>query len=141
VSALEADLRTFFEHYARTFHEDIGRFCDLYNFPSLTVRLDGTIQSFQTRDDAVLFFSRARQAFEDEGCRRWAIRAFTAERLGSGSAAATIDWDMMTANQARIRGWRQTYNVVGAGGRWKVVLSTLHRGSEVAYAGLPVDAR
>ncbi len=133
MNQLETDLRAFFEHYARTFHEDVGRFCDLYFLPATTVRLDGSVQLFQTRQDAVRFFALAKQKYENEGCTRWSIRRFNAEQLGEGSAAATIEWDMLRADHSKIRGWRQTYNVIGKPGHWKVLHSTLHIGSELVY--------
>ncbi|MCA3160106.1 MAG: hypothetical protein ING31_11025 [Burkholderiales bacterium] len=129
----ESDLREFFETYARTFHEDISRFCDLYYFPSATVRLDGTVQFFHAKEDAMHFFTRAKQRYEEDGCAHWRIRRLAAEQLGSGSASATIDWDMLKADQSPIRGWRQTYNVIGSTSHWKVLHSTLHMGSELGY--------
>jgi hypothetical protein len=32
MTRLDEDLRAYFERYARTFHEDVERFCDLYEF-------------------------------------------------------------------------------------------------------------
>ena len=135
--SLEADLHAFFERYSRAFHEDVDGFCELYHYPSSTVRLDGTVQWFHTKADAVAFFALAKQKYEDEGCRQWAIRGLAADQLGSGSAVATIDWDMTDADRSPIRGWRQTYNLIRGHDRWTVVHSTLHRGSEVTY---PRDA-
>jgi hypothetical protein len=94
------------------------------------VRLDGGVQVFLKKEDAVTFFSEARQKFETEGCRQWSIDRLTAEPLGETAAVATIDWEMMRDDRSRIRGWRQTYNLLGRPGHWKVVLSTLHAGSE-----------
>jgi hypothetical protein len=130
MTPLEADLLAFFEAYARTFHEDVDSFCDLYRFPSTTARLDGTVVLFSAKADALAFFSSAKQRYEAEGCARWAIRRLVAEQLGSGSAIATIDWDMTTADHSPIRGWQQTYNVIRSFGTWKVLHSTLHVGSE-----------
>jgi hypothetical protein len=132
MTQLETTLRAFFERYARTFHEDVERFCALYDFPSETVRLDGSVQRFDTRAAAVQFFAGARKKFEEEGCARWGIRGLVAEEVGEGYAA-TIDWDMLTADGRPIRGWRQTYEVAGGGTDWKVRRARLHAGSEVAY--------
>jgi hypothetical protein len=133
MSHLQIDLHAFFERYARTFHEDVGRFCDLYFYPSTTVRLDGTVQLFGAKEGAVHFFSLAKQKYENEGCSRWAIRNLSAVQLGDGGAAATVDWDMLSVDRSQIRGWRQTYNVIGTPGHWRVLHSTLHMGSERAY--------
>src|SRR5439155_675046 len=57
MTPLEANLRAFFEEYARTFHQSVEGFCDLYEFPSETVRLDGTVQRFYTKGAAVEFFT------------------------------------------------------------------------------------
>jgi|GEM_PF-6303364 len=61
MTPLETNLRSFFEQYARTFHEDIGAFCDLYDFPSETVRLDGTVLRFHTKDEATESFALAKK--------------------------------------------------------------------------------
>src|SRR4051794_29352032 len=127
---VEAQLRGFFERYAQSFHLDVPAFCDNFHFPSTTVRLDGSVHVFQAKEDAVEFFTAARRKFEAEGCIRWAIDRFIVTELGVGSAAVTIDWTMLRADGSPIRGWRQTYNVIGGPNRWRVLLSTLHAGSE-----------
>jgi hypothetical protein len=127
---LDVELRAFFESYADAFHADVGSFCDRFHFPATTVRLDGAVQLFRTKEDALAFFTVAKQRYEAEGCRRWAIHRLAVEPLGSGSAAVTIDWSMLRGDGSPIRGWRQTYNLVGGPRRWKVLLSTLHIGSE-----------
>jgi hypothetical protein len=141
MNSLETNLRAFFEHYARTFHQDLEGFCDLYDFPSETIRLDGAVQRFHTRDAAAEFFALAKQKYETEGCAQWGIRGLVAEDRGSGRAAATIDWDMKSSNGMRIRGWKQTYELMGGPVHWKVQRSMLHPGSEVAYSALPYLAR
>ena len=137
---LETSLRAFFEHYARTFHQDVERFCDLFDVPSETLRLDGSVQRFDTRRAAVEFFALAKSKFEDEGCAQWGIRGLAAEDLGRGCAMATIEWDMQRIDGTPIRGWRQTYYVVGGPIHWKVHRSALHAGSEVVYPALPNEA-
>ncbi|NRA33239.1 MAG: hypothetical protein HRU17_07850 [Polyangiaceae bacterium] len=134
MSSPTADLRTqlngFFERYAQTFHEQMGTFCGLYVYPCSTVRLDGSVQVLLTQPEAVQFFSEARLKYEAEGCVRWDIHHFDVVPLGTHSAAATLEWQMLRADGSRIRSWRQTYNVLGGAGAWKVLHSTLHRGSE-----------
>ena len=72
---LETNLRDFFDGYARAFHADLGRFCEHYHFPSTTARLDGTLQSFVTKDEAMDFFAGAKETYEAEGCTQWAHQA------------------------------------------------------------------
>lgn len=127
---LETELRAFFEGYARTFHADLDRFCGHFHFPSTTVRLDGTLEVLRTKEEAKDFFASAKQQYEDEGCTHWAIKRLAAVPLGAGSATATIDWAMLRADDSSIRGWTQTYNVIGSAHGWHVLLSTLHVGSE-----------
>src|SRR5437764_9617560 len=95
MTSLEEDLRSFFERYARTFHEDVGLFCDLYEFPATTIRLDGTVQHFQAKHDAMQFFAVAKERYEAEGCRRWEIRTCAVERREPEGALVTIDWEMI----------------------------------------------
>jgi hypothetical protein len=132
IPARRDDLLAFFERYARTFQEDVGRFCDLYEFPCVTTRLDGSVERFVTRDDAVRFFAAAKRRYEDEGCRRWAIRRLDVEPRRSEDVVI-IDWDMLDTEGVAIRGWRQSYDVVRRHSDWKVRGSTLHAGSERAY--------
>jgi len=129
-TALETELRGFFDGYARAFHADLARFCEHYHFPSTTARLDGTLQSFVTKEEAMDFFAGAKARYEAEGCTHWGIKRLAALPLGAGSAAATIDWEMLRADDSPIRGWTQTYNVIASSNGWHVLLSTMHVGSE-----------
>jgi hypothetical protein len=104
------------------------------------VRLDGTVQRFCTRGAAVEFFTLAKKKYENEGCAQWGIRGFVAEDLGPSGARATIDWDMKDTDGMPIRGWKQTYDVIGGPIHWRVQHSTLHAGSEVAYPVLANQA-
>jgi hypothetical protein len=130
MTSVETELREYFERYAKLFHENLDQFCALYHEPSTTVRLDGSVEQFQTRPLAHEFFASARANYERLGCRSWAIRNFSVQELGTSSAAATLDWEMLTADGALIRGWRQTYNVIRSDESWLVVLSTLHVGTD-----------
>jgi hypothetical protein len=133
MTQVEAELRAFFERYARIFHEEVERFCDLYEFPCETARLDGSVQRFSTKADAVYFFAAAKKAYEAEGCRRWDIRHLVAEQPPSGGAFAVVDWDMVDDAASPIRGWKQSYSLLDSHGEWKVCGSTLHQGSERTY--------
>jgi len=137
MTPLEGELRAFFEGYARTFHEDVERFCDLYEFPCETMRLDGTVQRFSTKGDAVSFFAAAKKAYETEGCRRWDIRGLVSDERPSGDVLVVVDWGMIDDAASPIRGWRQSYSLVSSLGAWKVCGSTLHQGSERTYQGSP----
>jgi hypothetical protein len=134
---LEAEFRAFFERYARTFHQDVERFCDLYEFPCETARLDGTVQRFLTKGDAVAFFDVVKKAYEAEGCRRWDIRALAADLRPTGGVLVVVDWDMIDDAGSPIRGWRQSYSLVESLGEWRVCGSTLHSGSERTYRARP----
>jgi hypothetical protein len=133
MTPFENDFRAFFENYARMFHEDVERFCDLYEFPCTTARLDGTVHRFPTKKDAVGFFTTAKQTYEAEGCRRWAMRELVADQPPSGGAVVTVDWDMLDDGDSPIRGWRQSYTLVRSLDAWKVRASVLLGGSERKY--------
>ena len=134
MTSLETELREYFEQYATLFHENLDQFCALYSEPFTTMRLDGSVQQFQTRSLAHEFFASTRTNYEKQGCRSWAIRSFSVQELGTRSAAATLDWETLAADGALIRGWRQTYNVIRSGESWLVVLSTLHGGTDSLLA-------
>jgi hypothetical protein len=36
-------------------------FCDRFNYPSITARLDGSVALFSTKEDAVRFFTAVRE--------------------------------------------------------------------------------
>jgi hypothetical protein len=137
MTRLDEELGAFFGRYARTFHEDLERFCDLYEFPCETARLDGTVQRFSTKGDAVSFFAAAQKAYEAEGCRRWDIRGLVVHQHSPGRALVVVDWDMIDDTASPIRGWRQSYSLVESLGQWKVCGSTLHQGSERTYRAPP----
>jgi|GEM_PF-3899814 len=47
---------------------------------------------------------------------------------------------MRSRDGVTIRGWTQTYEVIGGPSHWKVRSSTLHSGTEVLYPPLPNKA-
>ena len=121
-------VRAFFETYTREFDSaDGARIADLYHAPSITLRGDGSIHAFQTHEEIRNFFQNVADTYRSEGYRSGRFDNFTAIPIGSRSALATLDWDILREDGSPIRRWRQSYNLVRVGEQWKIMTAMVHQ--------------
>lgn len=120
-------IKAFLKEYIDAFSANDGAWiARLYHAPSVTVRADGSIHSFQSENEIQSFFQRVADTYYRDGCRGWRYENLEVSPLGGGSALATLDWEMRREDGSAIRRWKQSYNVVAVDGRLGILAATFH---------------
>jgi uncharacterized protein (TIGR02246 family) len=123
MTAVEA----FLEQYIAAFNaRDGARIAAMYNVPCVTMRADGSIHAFTSRDEIQAFFQRLAETYYRDGCRGWHYSNLEVTPLGTRSVIATMDWEMRREDASAIRRWRQSYHLVAGDGGLRVLASTIH---------------
>jgi hypothetical protein len=126
-TGLENEARTFLELYGREFDSADGtRIAKLYHAPCVTMRGDGSIHSFQSREELTRFFQGVADTYRKDGYRTSRFSNMEVVPIGARSALATVDWELLRADDSVIRKWRQSYNLVREGTGWQILVSTFH---------------
>jgi len=126
-SALVSEVREFFDKYNGAFLTRNGKhIADCYHAPTVTMRGDGSIHCLASTDELVRFFQGVVDGYAKEGLGGGRFSNLHVMPIGDRSALATLDWDMLRADGAVIRSWRQSYNLVRVGSAWRILVSTLH---------------
>jgi hypothetical protein len=126
--ALVEEVRRFFETYANTFASiDGAAIAKLYHSPCVTVRGDGSVLCLQTRDEVQAFFQKVADGYSREGFHGGPFANLDVVAIGTRSALATLDWEMLREDKTLIRRWRQSYNLLRVGTEWRILASTFHQ--------------
>jgi uncharacterized protein (TIGR02246 family) len=121
-------IRELFDRYSAAFQQvDVDAIPDFYTVPSVTVRGDGSLHAFDSRESVRLFFDGVARGYYDEGMRHANYEILEVRGLGAEAWLVTLRWFMYEASGAEIRNWTQSYNVARQGGQWKIYASTMHR--------------
>ena len=130
--ALVEQVRRFFETYANAFDsistDRAAQFAQLYHAPCVTVRGDGSVHCLQSRDELQAFFQKVADGYYREGYRGGGpFTNLDVVAIGTRSALATMDWELLREDKTVIRRWRQSYNILRVGTEWRVLASTFHQ--------------
>jgi hypothetical protein len=90
------------------------------------MRGDGSIHSFQSRDEIARFFQGVADTYKGEGTASATATDLVAVPLGERSALATVKWSNLRADGSLARQWRQSYNVVRFAEGWHILAETFH---------------
>jgi hypothetical protein len=120
--------KAFLDEYTAEFDTRDGlRISALYHAPCVTVRGDGSVHCFQSRDEIGCFFGRVADGYAKEGMHAGVYKNFNAVPIGGASVLATVDWEMLREDRTVIRQWRQSYNLIRTSEGWRILCSTIHR--------------
>ena len=126
-SDLTSDVRAFFENYKDAFDSIDGqRIAALYHIPTVTMRGDGSIHSFQSLEELARFFQGVADNYQKDGYAGGRFEGLQVSPIGGRSVLATMDWEMLRRDGSLIRRWRQSYNLVRVGSGWQILVSTFH---------------
>jgi ketosteroid isomerase-like protein len=121
------ELELLLQAYARAFEAlDGARIADFYSVPCMSLRGDGSIHSYQSRQELESFFTNVAQSYKREGMHRSDARNLRISPIGGRCVLVTVDWVLYRADESQIRQWRQSYNLVRMGDVWRIMLSTFH---------------
>jgi hypothetical protein len=60
------------------------------------------------------------------GCRSCRHRDLEVVAVGSGGAFASLTWELIGADRSIVTSWRESYNLVRSGARWRICASMDH---------------
>lgn len=123
---LSDQIHKFFDDYNRTFQTaDGAAIATFYHAPCLTMRGDGSIHCFQSRDEIAAFFQAVAEGYNREG-NGGDFQNLVVQPIGGRSVLSTMDWRLMRADKSLVRQWRQSYNLIRVDGRWQIFVATFH---------------
>ena len=126
-TALELEMSAFLNRYNETFATwDGDKIAEFYCVPSITMRGDGSIHCFQSREEIVRFFQGVADTYKGEATTGATATDLVAVPLGDRSALATVTWTNLRADGSVARQWRQSYNVVRFAEGWRILAATFH---------------
>ena len=126
-TALEREMAAFLTRYNETFATfDGDKIAEFYCVPTITMRGDGSIHCFQSREEIVRFFQGVANTYKGEGTQAATLHDLVAVSMGERSALATLTWKNLRADGSVARQWRQSYNVVRFGEGWRILAATFH---------------
>jgi hypothetical protein len=122
-----SEVSKFFSDYTRLFDaKDGAAIATCYHAPSISMRADASVHVFQTSRELQEFFQAVAEKYYEEGQRASRYANLDVKPIGSKSALATLDWQMLREDGSTIRTWRQSYNLIRQDGRWQILVSTIH---------------
>ncbi|WP_426608669.1 hypothetical protein [Bradyrhizobium sp. McL0616] len=125
--ALELEMSDFLNRYNETFATYDGeQIAGFYSVPTITMRGDGSIHCFQSREEIARFFQGVADIYKGEGTKGATIHDLVAEPIGERSALVTLTWKNRRADGSVARQWRQSYNVVRFAEGWRILAATFH---------------
>ena len=127
--ALEVEISAFLKQYDKAFTTFDGeQIAALYCIPTITMRGDGSIHSFQSREEIARFFQGVADTYRGEGGKSGTMHNLEVVSIGERSALATVTWKNLRADGSVARQWRQSYNVVRLAQGWRILAATFHLG-------------
>lgn len=126
-TALELEMLAFLNQYNAIFATfDGDRIAEFYAVPSITMRGDGSIHCFQSREEIVRFFQGVADTYKGEGTQGGTANDVEAVPIGERSALVTVTWKNVRADGSVARQWRQSYNLVRFTEGWRILAATFH---------------
>jgi hypothetical protein len=126
-TALEVEISAFLNQYNETFTTfDGNQIAALYCIPTVTMRGDGSIHCFQSREEIARFFQGVADTYQGEGVTRGTMHDLAVVPIGERSALATVTWKNLRPDGSVARQWRQSYNLVRFTEGWRILAATFH---------------
>jgi len=124
--ALELEMSAFL-NYNETFATyDGDQIAQLYCVPTVTMRGDGSIHCFQSREEIARFFQGVVDTYRGEGAIGGTMHDLEVIAMGERGAFATVTWKNLRPDGSLARQWRQSYNVVRFAEGWRILATTFH---------------
>jgi Protein of unknown function (DUF3225) len=125
-TALEQEMTAFLTEYNEAFKTDGEQIAKLYCVPTITMRGDGSIHCFQSREEIAQFFQGVTDTYKREGTATGTINDLTAVALGERCTLVTLTWKNLRDDGSIAREWRQSYNVVRFPEGWRILAAIFH---------------
>src|SRR5262245_30645578 len=127
LKAPEVEMSDFLNQYLETFTTfDADQIAGWYCVPTITMRADGSINCFQSREEIARFFQRVTDIYQGEGATSGTMHDLEVVPIGGRSALVTVTWKNRRPDGSVARQWRQSYNVVRFDEGWRILAATVH---------------
>jgi hypothetical protein len=127
VKALEVEMTAFLSQYNDSFATyDGNQIAALYCIPAITMRGDGSIHCFQSREELARFFQGVVDTYRGEGAQSGTMHDLEVVPIGERSALASATWKNMRPDGSVARQFRNSYNVVRFAEGWRILATTFH---------------
>jgi hypothetical protein len=121
-TALELEMSAFLNRYNETFATwDGDKIAEFYCVPTITMRGDGSIHCFLSREEIVRFFRGVADTYKGEATTGARATDLVAVPLGERSALATVTWtnlEPMEAWQGSFGSRTMSFALPKAGASW-----------------------
>jgi len=126
-SELTSDVRAFLDNYNEAFASlDGQRIAALWHVPTVTMRGDGSIHCFESREELARLFQGVAETYDKDGYAGGRMDELHVSPIGGRSALATLVWKMLRRDGSLIREWSMSYNLVRVTTGWQILVSTFH---------------
>jgi catechol 2,3-dioxygenase-like lactoylglutathione lyase family enzyme len=122
-----AAARRFFDDFVVAFRTfDGNRIAERYLAPYLAMRADGSAAVFASGVETGRYFQSVLDDYRARGCRACRYHGLTTAAIGPAAVVATVTWELLSAGDAVVSTWRESYNLWLVDGAFKVYASTDH---------------
>lgn len=110
---LRSEVQHFFEAFVAAFGTFSGpRIAERYVSPYVAVDARGRWRAFGTGNETGDYFQQVVTQYHDRGCRSCRFRDVDVLSLGTGSALATVTWELLCEDASVLSTWRESYTLV-----------------------------
>ncbi len=81
---------------------------------------------FTAKEEIRAFFQGVADQYHEEGVRSGAYRILSWQSLGEHKGVLTVEWAFFDADDAPLRQWEQTYNLILEENALRMYVSTFH---------------
>ncbi len=121
------DMIDFFKRYQYEFdQQNWASFAALFHEPAMSIRADGSVMVVPSHAEGARLYASVAAAWREQGYVQFAMQNFEVIKLGRDSRLVSFDWLMLGNDEALIRQWRQSYQLIRSAQTWRVFTSTIH---------------
>jgi hypothetical protein len=118
----------FFDDFCTAFASfDGAQVGALFAVPGVALREDGSIVPLTTREDVVRYYQSALDFYRRQGCLICQWSDLEIVKMGEAALLATVSWQLLGADGAALRAWRQSYALNRTADGLKVFASASHK--------------
>lgn len=124
---MEERLIQFFDKFVLDFKSFDGSvIASRYLAPYTAISSDKKISLYKEHTDIVAYFTSILAAYKKQGVKYCTYNDFDFSAIGANVALATMDWQMMKEDGARVSSWRESYVLILSDGVFKIITSIDH---------------
>jgi hypothetical protein len=108
---------------------DVDSLNGFFHLPCFFIGGDASVSCFRNAHDISAFHRPRLEQFLKSGVTNNRVRSCDVLSMGTRSALALVNWELVRADDSIERAWRHSYNLVRTDRGWRIVVSTFQAGS------------